>query len=94
MLFLAYSFGLPVIATDVGELGDDIVPGETGFLCRPDLPDALVEAIQKYFQSNLYRDLESRRKDIREFALARHSWELVGQKTQEVYLDLLGERPA
>ena len=94
VLFLAYSFGLPVIATDVGELGDDIVPGETGFLCRPDLPDALVEAIQKYFQSNLYRDLESRRKDIREFALARHSWELVGQKTQEVYLDLLGERPA
>ena len=30
--FLAYSFGLPVIATDVGSLREDIVEGRTGFV--------------------------------------------------------------
>ena len=30
--FLAYSFGLPVIATDVGSLRQDIVEGRAGFI--------------------------------------------------------------
>ena len=34
VLFLGYSFGLPVIATNVGSLSEDIVEGETGFTCR------------------------------------------------------------
>ena len=32
--FLAFSFGLPVIATDVGSLREDVT-SETGLLCRP-----------------------------------------------------------
>jgi glycosyltransferase involved in cell wall biosynthesis len=32
--FLSYSFGLPVIATDVGSFRNDIVEAKTGFLCR------------------------------------------------------------
>ena len=92
VLFLAYSFGLPVIAADVGALGEDVLPGETGFLCEPELAADLARAIEKYFQSTLYRDLESRQKSIREFAVARHSWSIVGEKTQKVYLDLLGGR--
>lgn len=35
VLFVAYCFGLPVIATDVGSLREDIVEGTTGFLCKP-----------------------------------------------------------
>ena len=38
VLFLAYSFGLPVIATDVGSLKQDIVEGKTGFVCEPENP--------------------------------------------------------
>jgi glycosyltransferase involved in cell wall biosynthesis len=32
VLFLAYSFGLPVVATDVGSFREEIVEGKTGFL--------------------------------------------------------------
>src|SRR5882672_3259099 len=35
VLFLAYSYGLPVIATDVGSFREEIVEGDTGFLCKP-----------------------------------------------------------
>ena len=47
--FLSYSFGLPVIVTDVGSLKEDIVEGETGFLCRSKNPADLARAIQDLF---------------------------------------------
>jgi len=91
VLFLAYSFGLPVIACDVGSLSEDIVEGETGYLCKSDDSASLAEAIGKYFDSQMYRDLD-RRKKIQEFAHARHSWDVVGERTEEVYAELLGSR--
>jgi glycosyltransferase involved in cell wall biosynthesis len=78
----------------VGSLADDILEGETGFLCRPGDPASLAEAITRFFQSNLYRELESRRQEIRNFANARHSWDVVGERTRDVYLELLGGRSA
>src|SRR6266403_5224082 len=35
VLFLAYSFGLPVIAADIASLKDEIIEGETGFVFKP-----------------------------------------------------------
>ena len=63
--FLAYSFGLPVIATDVGSLREDIVEGRTGFVCQPQDSSDLARTIDKYFESELFRDLENRRLEIR-----------------------------
>ena len=89
ILFLAYSFGLPVIATDVGSLGEDIIEGRTGFVCKPCDPDALAAAIRRYFDSDLFRELDERRREIRDYALSRHSWEVVGDLTRNVYSGLL-----
>lgn len=90
VLFLAHSFGLPVIAADVGSLKDDIVDGETGFVFRPDNPADLTKTIDRYFSSDLYRELGSRRNEIRQFATERHSWEIVGQITMAIYARLIG----
>jgi glycosyltransferase involved in cell wall biosynthesis len=90
VLFLAYSFGLPVIATDVGSFGDDVVEGQTGFLCRPCDPVDLTRALATYFDSDLFGALESRRPEIRDYANARHSWDVVGHVTRNVYLKLSG----
>ena len=90
VLFLGYSFGLPVIATDVGSLGEDIVEGKTGLLCKPCDPVDLAKAIEKYFESAMFKNLQIRRQVIRDFANQRHSWEIVGQKTRNVYATLLG----
>jgi glycosyltransferase involved in cell wall biosynthesis len=90
--FLAYNFGLPVIATDVGALRDDIIEGKTGFVCAPRNPTDLAQKIQTYFSSDLYRRLKSNRHDIRDFANERYSWTRVGEITQHVYQTLLVEK--
>lgn len=90
--FLAYNFGLPVIATDVGALRDDIIEGKTGFVCAPRNPTDLAQTIQTYFSSDLYLRLKTNRHDIRDFANERYSWTRVGEITQNVYQTLLVEK--
>jgi glycosyltransferase involved in cell wall biosynthesis len=89
VLVLGYSFGLPVIATDVGSFRDDIVEGKTGFLCRPCDPSDLAGTIQRYFESDLFKDLSARRQEIKDYSRARFSWDVVGQMTRDVYTALL-----
>ncbi len=91
VLFLAYSFGLPVIATEVGSLREEIVDGKTGFVCEPQSPRALLAAIRNYFQSDLYSELKLRRREIQDFAKARCSWDEVGAITVKTYSELLHE---
>ena len=86
--FLAYSFGLPVIATDVGSLREDIVEGRTGFVCQPRDSSDLARTIDKYFESELFRDLENRRLEIKEYANERYSWNKVAAITTAVYSNL------
>lgn len=90
VLFLAYSFGLPVLASDVGSLKEDIEEGETGFVFTPEDPAALGEAIERYFASKLFVELADRKQGIIDFARAHHSWDVVAQKTMAVYAGLLG----
>jgi glycosyltransferase involved in cell wall biosynthesis len=89
VLFLGYNFGLPVIASDVGSLREDIVEGKTGFVCRPRNSIDLAQEIECYFSSELYRKLDARREEIRAFAGEKYSWTKVGQITRAVYTDLL-----
>jgi glycosyltransferase involved in cell wall biosynthesis len=92
VLFLAYSFGLPVIATDVGSFREEIVEGRTGYLCRPADPADLAMTIQTYFASDLYRNLGTRRQEIKDYAGIHHSWDTVAELTRNAYTDLLGRR--
>jgi len=87
--FLAYSFGLPVIPTDVGSLRQGIVEGRTGFVCRPEDSSDLARTIEKYFDSELFRNLENRRLEIKEYANERYSWNKVAAITTAVYSRLL-----
>jgi D-inositol-3-phosphate glycosyltransferase len=89
--FLAYSFGLPVIATDVGSLRQDIVEGRTGFICRAKDSSDLANMIYQYFDSELFRDLEIRREEIKRYANERYAWEKVAEITKKVYEKLSGE---
>lgn len=89
VLFLGYSFGLPVLAADVGSLKDEIAAGKTGFVFRPEDPVDLAQTIERYFASDLYADLDRRRHEIRKYATERHSWDVVAQLTMSVYAALL-----
>ena len=92
VLFMAYSFGLPVIATDVGS-GGHVAEGQTGFLCNPGDPDALAEAIEKGFREPSVQELEAT--SARTFATTLEGGilaDLVGDITRGVYAGLLGAR--
>jgi glycosyltransferase involved in cell wall biosynthesis len=92
VLSLGYSFGLPVIASDVGAMREDIIEGKTGFVCRPEDPADLARVIEKYFSSDLYHKLSGRRYEIQEYARQRYSWDVVGQMTVDVYAKLMRGR--
>jgi glycosyltransferase involved in cell wall biosynthesis len=89
VLFLGYSFGLPAIASDVGTLKEEIIEGQTGFVFNPQDSSDLASKIDKYFNSELFRDLESRRPEIKNYANERYSWDKVAAITTAIYSRLL-----
>jgi glycosyltransferase involved in cell wall biosynthesis len=87
--FLSYSFGLPVIATDVGSLREVIVEGITGMMCRKEDPADLADKIRVYFQSELYGNLEDNMKKIKSYGNEKYSWDRIGATIHGVYDTLL-----
>jgi glycosyltransferase involved in cell wall biosynthesis len=88
VLFLGYRFGLPAITTDVGSMKEEIIDGETGFVCRAQDSSDLARAIRTYFASDLFKNLEQKRSEIQSYANERYSWAKVGDITKRVYLQL------
>jgi glycosyltransferase involved in cell wall biosynthesis len=91
VLFLGYSFGLPAIAADVGNLKEEIVEGWTGFVFNRQDPFDLASKIDKYFKSELFHNLETRRLEIKAYANERYSWDKVAAITTTVYLNLISD---
>ncbi len=91
VLFLAYSFGLPVIASDVGSLREDIIEGKTGYVFKSEDAVDLARCIERYFASGLYAELNSSRQEIRDYATQRQSWDVVSEVTRNVYARVLGK---
>jgi glycosyltransferase involved in cell wall biosynthesis len=89
VLFLSYSFGLPVIAADVGSLREDVIEGKTGYIFRAKDSIDLSTVIRRYFKSELYNYLDANREFIRKYAGDRYSWDKVGIITCEAYESLL-----
>jgi D-inositol-3-phosphate glycosyltransferase len=85
VIFLAYRFGLPIIATDIGSFNEDVIDGVTGFICKPDDAEDMAEKLRLFFNSNLFRQHEQTRKRIAEFAEQKYSWSNIGRQTYEVY---------
>jgi glycosyltransferase involved in cell wall biosynthesis len=79
-----------VIATDVGSFREEIVECRTGFLCRPGDPLDLARAIETYFGSDLYRNPDRTREEIKNHANIHHSWAAVAELTRNVYAKLAG----
>jgi glycosyltransferase involved in cell wall biosynthesis len=84
-LLLAYSFGLPVIANNVGSFREDIVEGVTGFVSAGNDAEGLADAILKFVDSSLYKERERTRDFIQSHAMRKYSWESIAQSIVNVY---------
>ena len=50
---VAYGYSKPVITTDVGGLAEVVIDGKTGLIVPPEDPEALANAIERYFKEEL-----------------------------------------
>jgi D-inositol-3-phosphate glycosyltransferase len=91
VIFLAYRFGLPIVATDVGSFRADIREGKDGFIAEANTSEGLARAIRKFFASPLYDDATAQRRRIREDAERRYAWRAIAQSTADIYRDVLTE---
>jgi glycosyltransferase involved in cell wall biosynthesis len=89
ILFLALSFGLPVITSDVGSLRDEIAKGRNGWVFKSEDSADLANTIERHFKSDLYAHLDQRRNEIKNDATRRHSWGATARTTMDVYAQLL-----
>lgn len=91
IIFLAFNFGLPVIASDVGSLSEDVTK-EFGFMCQPRNATDLAQKLDDYFHSRLFENLPATRTAIRERASEIYSWENIGRQTYELYCRCLHDK--
>lgn len=87
--FLAYQFGTPVIAPLMANFEDDVVKGKTGFLFEPENQGSFLCAVEEYFSSELFKNLDSERDKIIKWANEKYSWDSIGEKTYSLYQTLL-----
>lgn len=78
---IAYNFHRPVIATDVGGLGEVIVDGRTGAIVPPEQPAALAEAVLSFFDGNHFD--EYRAAVIEE--KKKYSWDHMAEGIEKLY---------
>ncbi len=89
VLILGLSFGIPVIAADVGSLKEDVIEGKTGYIFPPRDARALAATMERFFASDLYRNRERSRGEIRDYVKENNSWSKVAHATIGVYESLL-----
>lgn len=77
---IAYNFDKPVIATDVGGLGEVVIDNVTGLLVRPDDPAALAEAIFRFYEEKREEEFV---RHVRE-EKRKYTWEAMASAIEEL----------
>jgi D-inositol-3-phosphate glycosyltransferase len=89
VIFLAYRFGLPMIATNIASFHEDIIENVTGYLCRPGDVQDMAEKLNTFFQSKLFRQPDNSRRRIIELAEQKYSWPGIARQTYDLYCHIL-----
>lgn len=77
---IAYNFDKPVIATDVGGLGEVVLDDRTGFIVPPNDPERLAGAIKRFYDGRREKEF------MRNVAVEKrkYSWDHLVQKIEEL----------
>jgi D-inositol-3-phosphate glycosyltransferase len=87
VLHLAYSFGRPVIATDVGDFAETIEEGKSGFVVPSENPESLSEKIIQVFSDK--KQLEEIGKYARYLSESKYSWKSSAELMKSNYENLI-----
>jgi D-inositol-3-phosphate glycosyltransferase len=81
---LAYHYGRPIIAADVGSFSEDIREGVTGYIAAPRNPSSLADAIDRFI-AEMWPDIGTVCLNVRDFGKAQFSWHKIARQTQDLY---------
>ena len=83
----ASACALPVIASQIGGLSEVVIDGETGILVEPNNVEALSNKLLSLLEDPLKR--EELGKNGRKFVEYEYSWEICGEKMENIYIDTI-----
>lgn len=83
ILAIAFGFGVPVVATDTGSMGEVVRDGESGTLVPPSDERALANALLHLLRNDELRN--SFRAQARVQAQSTLNWDTIAEQTLEVY---------
>lgn len=87
VLYMAYSFGKPVVASDVGGLAEVIEDGVTGLLVPPAHVEPLANALLTLLQN--VEMAKAMGQQARALVSREFGWSQIGLRTAEVYANIL-----
>ncbi len=79
---LAYSFGRPVIVSDVGSLPQSVVEGVNGYIVQSGCPHSLAAAITTHYQAGAQEEMEQSAARIGK----QFSWQNLTQKLEGLFV--------
>lgn len=84
IIHLAYSFGRPVITTNVGDFGEVVEEGKSGFILNTNTVDELADTISRIFKKDKIRLLEMG-SYAKELSITKYSWDSIAKTTKKLY---------
>jgi len=84
IVHLAYSFGRPLIATNVGDFSEVIEKGKSGYLLKKNNAECLSKTILDAFSNS--KQLKKMGNYARKLSETKYSWAEIAQKTRELYV--------
>lgn len=90
VLMLAYGYGVPVVVTDVGSLGETVREDGTGVVISQRDPDILAEALRSLLGNP---DTHTRAaQNMLRLSVEKYSWRAVAEQTARVYEEVFREK--
>ncbi len=87
-LLMNYTFGVPVIVSDIPAFREETNGGETGLLFQPENPEALRDAILKCLSWD-EAQIRSYQNAIRRLVAEKYSWPVSARKIADMYAAVL-----
>lgn len=78
---IAYGFNKPIIATNVGGLPEVVIHGKTGYVVEPKNPQAIANAVVRFFEENKAIDFANYIEEIQ----YKYSWDRITEVVEKLY---------
>ncbi|MBN2349200.1 MAG: glycosyltransferase family 4 protein [Bacteroidales bacterium] len=88
VLFMSYTYGLPVLVPDIGGFPYDVIPNKTGYIFRTEDSESFIKTIEN-FNHDLHNNSSPNKDFIKNFAKENYSWDKSCINLAKLYYSIL-----